>query len=120
MECRKLHLKGTRRYFTDSVTTTTTDQQPERQSASTKQPTQSTTPQTVPQSYNAWANGPPHVTDKQQTNTTDSFLFHQMQQMQQTQHQILIMLKALQCPSTSSLQGYHQHPVAAVPTTYIK
>ena len=120
MDCKRLHLKGTRRYTFDQ---TTTEQQTRQQAASTKQlPTRPTIPLPDHQPHNAWSNGPPHQIEKQQTSTTESFLLQQMQQMQQVQQQILHMLKTIpwQGAPMHPLQGYHQQSVAALPTTFIK
>lgn len=123
VECKKLHLKGTRRYPSYPPDQTTTGQQTRKQAVPDKQagrPTRSTftVPQPANQPYNAWESGPPHNSDKQQT---ESFLFQQMQQMQQTQQHILQMLKTMssQWSNTHPLQGYQQVGTT-VPPSFIK
>ncbi|KAG0708047.1 hypothetical protein GWK47_024085 [Chionoecetes opilio] len=121
MECKRLHLKGTRRY--PPYDHQTTEQQTRQQAAPAKQlPAWSTIPPSTPNPHNAWESGPPHQTEKQQNATTQSFLLQQMQQMQQVQQHILQMLKAVpwQWGPTQPLQGYQQQQVAAMPTAFIK
>lgn len=106
VECKKLHLKGTRRYPPspqyppgDHVTAAQTNQH----TGPDKQPLANKNILHLPrQPYNAWVNEPPH------NQRTESFLFQQIQQMQQTQQQILQMLKTIpwQGGPTHSPQGF--------------
>ena len=119
MECKRLHLKGTRRYPPDQV-----EQLTHHQATSAKQlPAQQTIPLPAAQSQNAWAYGPRHQTAKQQSTTAETFLLQQMQHMQEVQQQILQALKTVtwQWSPMHPLQGQQQQQqVTPMPTASIK
>ena len=118
VECKRLHLKGTRRYPSDQTTT----EQQARQQAVPAKPLPlpwSAIPPPAPQPHNVWVSGPPHHVGKHQADSTESFL---LQQMQQVQQQIVHALKTMpwQWGPTHPLQGYQQQQVATTPTAFIK
>ena len=95
LECKKLHLKGTRRYpineqTTEQATTPRTQQAPLRHGTSSAPPT------------------PAHQTqhDSPDTSTTVNFLVQQIHQMQQVQQQIMLHLKATPCQWTHPLTNH--------------
>lgn len=94
LECKRLHLKGTRRYPSDQ------SQEQQQTTIYPPLPTRSTIPASNPHTHNEWSNrpqGPQQTQDKQmnqpQNDHTVHFLVQQMQQMQQVQQQILQALK---------------------------